>query len=109
MPFPQQLLEVFPSGRELALLAALFVSIALCVQTLASWWRLRHVPGPFWHSISILPLSRLAGTGRISFVLDEVQRKYGMYFPFPFFFCVHFCFFSGGSSYMYLSWLAHRF
>jgi len=82
-----ELLEISLSGWELALLGALLVFIALCIQTFASWWRLRHVPGPFWSSISILPLSRLAGTGRISFVLDEVQRKYGMYFSFLFISC----------------------
>jgi len=45
-----------------------------------SWRRLRHVPGSFWHSTTIYPLAKLASGGKIGFVLNDIQRKYGEWF-----------------------------
>ena len=50
----------------------------LAVWEYRSWCRLRHVPGPFWHSLSIYPMNKLAGSGRMSFILKDYGDKYGM-------------------------------
>ncbi|KAK4184792.1 cytochrome P450 [Podospora australis] len=55
----------------------LFPFVTFILWELKSWYRLKHIPGPFWNSITVLPLARLAGTGRISFELTEKQKKYG--------------------------------
>ena len=62
----------------LALTSAVCLGFVLLGWGLRSWLRLRHVPGPFRHSVSSLPLVKLARSGRMSYVLDEMQSKYGM-------------------------------
>lgn len=54
------------------------VFIFLATWEFRSWYRLRHVPGPFWHSLSIYPMNKLARSGRMSFILKEYGDKYGM-------------------------------
>ncbi|KAK5657248.1 hypothetical protein OQA88_3307 [Cercophora sp. LCS_1] len=57
-------------------ISSIFI-LTLIIREFQSWYRLRHVPGPFWNSLTNLPLARLAGKGRISFELDEIQTEYG--------------------------------
>ena len=40
-------------------------------------YRLRHVPGPLLNSLTVLPLFKLASSGKISFVLNDIQKAYG--------------------------------
>ncbi|KAK3346524.1 cytochrome P450 [Lasiosphaeria hispida] len=65
------------TATSLALIGATTAVSALAIWEFRSWWRLRHVPGPFWNSLTVFPLSKLAGTGKISFVLNDMQKKYG--------------------------------
>jgi len=59
-------------------LAGVTVLVAIIIaREIQSWRRLRHIPGPFLNSITALPLSKLASTGRISHGLKDIQRKYG--------------------------------
>lgn len=50
---------------------------ALSVWEFRSWYRLKHVPGPFLHSISIYGMNKLASSGRMAFALKELGDKYG--------------------------------
>ncbi|KAL0941418.1 cytochrome p450 [Colletotrichum truncatum] len=66
---------------------ALFLTPSSAVVTLAvvllstwyflSWFRLRHIPGPWLNSISILPMNRMTMSGKLSFKLKELGDKYG--------------------------------
>lgn len=58
------------SGTTLAL-------AALISWEFRSWNRLKHVPGPFLHSISIYGMNKLAMSGRMAFALKEMGEKYG--------------------------------
>ncbi|KAF6792341.1 cytochrome p450 [Colletotrichum musicola] len=58
------------------------ITIALAIGLLfswyfASWYRLRHVPGPFLNSISLLPMNIITMGGKLSFRLKELGDKYG--------------------------------
>lgn len=70
------LLEL-PIGIQ-ALTGTAFIISVLLIWEFRSWYRLRHVPGPFWHSLSIYPMNKVAGSGRMSFILKEYGDKYGM-------------------------------
>lgn len=50
---------------------------ALVAREFRSWYRLRHVPGPLLHSISIYGMNKLAMSGRMAFALKEMGEKYG--------------------------------
>ncbi|KAI0126728.1 cytochrome P450 [Xylariales sp. AK1849] len=51
--------------------------IALFVYEFRSWYRLRHIPGPFLASISIAWMVRRALSGRFHEHLKDVSEKYG--------------------------------
>ncbi|KAF6817780.1 cytochrome p450 [Colletotrichum sojae] len=58
------------------------ITIALAIGLLfswyfASWYRLRHIPGPFLNSISLLPMNIMTMSGKLSFRLKELGDKYG--------------------------------
>ena len=53
------------------------VLAALISWEFRSWNRLRHVPGPFLHSISIYGMNKLAMSGRMAFALKAMGEKYG--------------------------------
>ncbi|KAK3934715.1 cytochrome P450, partial [Diplogelasinospora grovesii] len=61
----------------LILIAAACAVSVLLASEFRSWFRLRHVPGPFWYSVSIFPLNKLTRAGKLSFELHELQKKYG--------------------------------
>ena len=42
-----------------------------------SYWRLSHVPGPKSMALSIYPMNKLALSGKMSFELQKLQKKYG--------------------------------
>lgn len=59
-------------------LAALSLLLAVVIANeFRSWWKLHHIPGPFINSLSNLPMTKLASTGRLSHGLKEMQKKYG--------------------------------
>ncbi|KAI1318073.1 cytochrome P450 [Xylariaceae sp. FL0255] len=61
-----------------AVLAAGAVVLAYyLISTVVSWYKLRHIRGPFLASITNLWLSRLVWTGQICDTLGEEQKKYG--------------------------------
>ncbi|KAK1760102.1 cytochrome P450 [Echria macrotheca] len=55
-----------------ATLVALYIGYSI-----ASWYRLSHVPGPFWPSVSKFWMVRTALQGRQPEAFQEVSRKYG--------------------------------
>jgi hypothetical protein len=60
------------------LIAGLVTLIAfLCTQQFRSWNRLRHVPGPFWASVSSLWMVQKGLTGRLHEHLRDLSEKYG--------------------------------
>jgi hypothetical protein len=49
----------------------------LAIKWFHSWYRLRHIPGPFLASLSIVWLLRRTVAGRLDLDLQEVSREYG--------------------------------
>lgn len=45
--------------------------------SIVAWYRLRHIPGPFWASVSNLWIIRTASSGRGASIFEEMGRKYG--------------------------------
>lgn len=70
-------LRALPTAVQALVGVACIISV-LAIWEFRSWYRLRHVPGPFWHSLSIYPMNKVAGSGRMSFILKEYGDKYGM-------------------------------
>ncbi|KAM0334321.1 hypothetical protein ACHAQA_001345 [Verticillium albo-atrum] len=74
--------QVFPSADNLApwtfvLGGVTLLFAALIVWEYRSWARLKHVPGPLLHSVSIYGMNKLASGGRMAFALKELGDKYG--------------------------------
>ncbi len=65
------------SPAAMALTVAAVIASVLFARELWSWLRLRHVPGPFFNSISMYPMIKLTTGGKMSFVLKKMQSKYG--------------------------------
>ncbi len=61
----------------LALATTAGAVLTLAAREFWSWWRLRHVPGPFFNGLSIYPMNKLTMGGRMSFALRDMQTKYG--------------------------------
>lgn len=59
----------------LPLISAVAVAY-LALTTLRSWYRLRHIPGPFLASISYLWIARIAAGGRQFWVYRDMPRRY---------------------------------
>lgn len=45
--------------------------------TVISWYRLRHIPGPWFASISNIWMIRAATSARLSAIFGEIGKKYG--------------------------------
>jgi hypothetical protein len=63
--------------------AALGPLVALGVVTFLArqfraWYRLRHVPGPFWCSVSVFPMLGRAWSGKYHEELKKLGDKYGL-------------------------------
>ncbi|KAM7207210.1 Cytochrome P450 [Naviculisporaceae sp. PSN 640] len=65
------------TATSLALVVASLLFAVVVANEFRSWWKLRHIPGPFINSISNLPLTKLASTGRLSHGLKDMQKRYG--------------------------------
>lgn len=66
------------STRSLLLPCLAALLFALYVYAFRSWYRLRHVPGPFLASISGAWMVKKALSGRFHEHLKDVSEKYGM-------------------------------
>ncbi len=80
LPVGGSLGSVIPSTLSLTIFVfavAVLVTALAAIWRFRSWQRLRHVPGPFWHSLSIFPLCKLVMSGRVSYSLHSIQKKYG--------------------------------
>ncbi|KAI1499378.1 pisatin demethylase [Biscogniauxia marginata] len=62
---------------NLGLLAGGLLTLYFLVSSFYSWYRLRHIPGPFLASISYLWLARVAKGGRQFWVYRDMYKKYG--------------------------------
>lgn len=74
--------QVFGISRELGMLQAGLVGVAALVtwyivSALLTWWRLRHIPGPFLAKFSYLWLGRTTHSGKQYYVHRELPKKYG--------------------------------
>lgn len=68
-------LETLAFRSLLALGTSIFLGIA--VSTVVSWYRLRHIPGPWLASVSNIWIIRAATSKRLSEAFEEVGRSYG--------------------------------
>jgi hypothetical protein len=55
----------------------LFVVLGVSLQLLRTWWRLRHIPGPFLASITNFQRMSWISTKRAHSILQEIHEKYG--------------------------------
>lgn len=80
---PQDQISEMRGTNDTLILPSLYGSIALCalillsIWYLSSWHRLRHIPGPFLNSLSILPMQHMTRGGKLSFMLKDLGDKYG--------------------------------
>jgi len=49
----------------------------LCFNFLSTYWRLRHIPGPFWANFTNLPRIWWVKSGRSQEIHLELHKKYG--------------------------------
>lgn len=66
--------------RAILLPCVALALVALGIYEFRSWYRLRHIPGPFLASISGAWMVKKALSGRFHEHLKEVSEKYGMSF-----------------------------
>ncbi|KAI0601996.1 pisatin demethylase [Biscogniauxia sp. FL1348] len=59
----------------LEILLAMF--LAYVFRSIWAWYRLSHIPGPFWYSISSLPLLETNLSGHSHSTLNSLTNKYG--------------------------------
>lgn len=64
---------------EMAFLVVIAISIVagLLAREFYSWYRLSHVPGPFWHGITGFSMARAALNGSVHEYYMELHEKYG--------------------------------
>lgn len=67
--------EVSPT--TVALIGSACLVSTLVAREIWSWYRLSHVPGPFWFSVSQFPLNKLAVGGNLTIELKKLSDKYG--------------------------------
>ena len=63
--------------RSIVLPCCLALLALFVIQQFRSWYRLRHVPGPFWASITSFWMLRKALTGKLHEHLRDAAEKYG--------------------------------
>ncbi|KAK2029101.1 cytochrome P450 [Colletotrichum zoysiae] len=56
---------------------AVTIVVGLLARELYSWYRLSHVPGPFWHAITGFSMARAALNGSVHEYYMELHEKYG--------------------------------
>lgn len=73
----ENLLASFTWTR-LAATALCFAAALYLVDTVHTWHRLSHVPGPFWPSISKCWMVQQSLKGRQPYAIQALNAKYGM-------------------------------
>ena len=54
-----------------------FAALLFVVDTLRSWYRLSHVPGPFWAGFSKYWMVRQSLKGQQPYAVQQANEKYG--------------------------------
>lgn len=70
------MLHTYPTAAALLGLASLVFWVLIA--RVRSYARLSHIPGPFWAGWTDLWLILAQSSGRISFILADVNNTYGM-------------------------------
>ncbi|KAI1382433.1 BcABA1, cytochrome P450 monooxygenase [Hypoxylon crocopeplum] len=65
------------SSSALLLLAGAVIIVSYLISAFATWYRLRHIPGPFLASFSYLWLARVAKSGEQFWIYRDMYKKYG--------------------------------
>jgi hypothetical protein len=65
------------SLTHISLLAASVAIVWFAISSFRSWYRLRHIPGPFLASFSYLWLARVASSGRQYYIYRDLCNEYG--------------------------------
>lgn len=65
------------AGCSPSLLAAGAVALLVLLQLGRTWWRLRHIPGPFFAKFTNLQRVYWVKTKRAHLILQEAHEKYG--------------------------------
>lgn len=65
------------STGKVALVLVAGLMICYATTALLSWWRLRHIPGPFFASFSYLWLARVQRSGNMGPIYRDLPAKYG--------------------------------
>lgn len=63
--------------------AVIFIASIVLIREFRSWYRLKHVPGPFLNGISSLPMVRMAKSFKMCFQMRELGDRYGKNWRFP--------------------------
>lgn len=63
--------------KSIVLPCLLALVVVFILQQFRSWYRLRHIPGPFWASVSSFWMVRKALTGKLHEHLRDISEKYG--------------------------------
>ncbi|KAK5656928.1 hypothetical protein OQA88_3450 [Cercophora sp. LCS_1] len=63
-------------AKSAAIGIAVFLIFVFAIREFHSWYRLSHIPGPFWHSVSSIPISRVFASTRASFWMSDAIQKY---------------------------------
>lgn len=66
-----------PSPGALLLVAVGLAIVTYIASAFTTWYRLRHIPGPFLASFSYLWLARVAKSGRQFWIYRDMYKKYG--------------------------------
>ncbi|KAG9239278.1 putative benzoate 4-monooxygenase cytochrome P450 [Amylocarpus encephaloides] len=65
------------TAKNLLLGLGVVISTLVAVHVFRTWWRLRHIPGPFLASITNLPRVFWVKTKHAQLIHQDVHRKYG--------------------------------
>lgn len=74
------LLSLLDTERPAIMLVAITSTLALAFvvfHVFPVWWRLRHVPGPFWASLSDIPRMLWVTTKEAHLIHQRLHDKYG--------------------------------
>jgi hypothetical protein len=64
--------------RTVIATAALGLVVLFVADTLRTWYRLSHVPGPFWAGFSKAWMVRQSFKGTQPYAIQQANEKYGM-------------------------------
>lgn len=74
---PGQELKMQYSATTVASVAAVLWTAYLVICRVRDYARMRHIPGPFWAHWTDLWLMRAQFSGKLSFILQDLNKKHG--------------------------------